>query len=186
MSDNAQSCPGDLTLISSPIRTCGGPTAVGCTSAKFCTDGVSYSQVCGRLRGYQVEITYWCLLSICEWPEKSVPSLTMLMLWCQQLPDTSWSQLIEALKQVKLNRIAKDIEKLLLPVVPAEEPALAQHKIKFLRQNLRPDKLIWKSISEFTIKYTKKMTCKRNQLRRWWELGLSQLCFWNYLLCFWA
>ena len=54
MSDNAQSCPGDLTLISSPIRTCGGPTTGGCASAKFSTHGMSYSQVCGRLRGYQV------------------------------------------------------------------------------------------------------------------------------------
>ena len=54
MSDNAQSCPGDLTLISSPIRTCGGPTTAGCASAKFSTHGMSYSQVCGRLRGYQV------------------------------------------------------------------------------------------------------------------------------------
>ena len=54
MSNKAQSCPGDLTLISSPIRTCGGPTTAGCTSAKFSTHGMSYSQVCGRLRGYQV------------------------------------------------------------------------------------------------------------------------------------
>ena len=54
MSDKAQSCPGDLTLISSPIRTCGGPITEGCASAKFSTHGMSYSQVCGRLRGYQV------------------------------------------------------------------------------------------------------------------------------------
>ena len=54
MSDNAQSCPGDLTLISSPIRTCGGPTTGGCASAKFSTHGMSYSHVCGRLRGYQI------------------------------------------------------------------------------------------------------------------------------------
>ena len=54
MYDNAQPCPGDLTLISSPIRTCGGPTTAGCASAKFPTHGMSYSQVCGRLRGYQV------------------------------------------------------------------------------------------------------------------------------------
>ena len=54
MSDNAQSRPGDLTLISSPIRTCGGPTTGGCASAKFSTHGMSYSKVCGRLKGYQV------------------------------------------------------------------------------------------------------------------------------------
>ena len=59
MSNNAQPCPGDLTLISSPIRTCGGSTTGGCTcvSAKFSTHGMSYSQVCGRLRGYQVGST---------------------------------------------------------------------------------------------------------------------------------
>ena len=54
MSNDAQSCPGDLKLISSPIRTCGGQTTAGCASAKFSTHGMSYSQVCGRLRGYQV------------------------------------------------------------------------------------------------------------------------------------
>ena len=57
MSDNIQSCPGDLTLISNPIRTCGGSTTGGCVSAKFSTHGMSYSQVCGRLRGYQVGST---------------------------------------------------------------------------------------------------------------------------------
>ena len=51
-----QPCPGNLTLISSPIRTCGGPngTAIGCTAAVFHTHGISYSRVCGKLRGYQV------------------------------------------------------------------------------------------------------------------------------------
>ena len=51
---NDKSCPGDLTFISSPIHTCGGPTTAGCASANFSTHGISYSQVCGRLRGYQV------------------------------------------------------------------------------------------------------------------------------------
>ena len=51
---NDKSCPGDLTFISSPIHTCGGPTSAGCASANFSTHGMSYSQVCGRLRGYQV------------------------------------------------------------------------------------------------------------------------------------
>ena len=53
---NDKSCPGDLTFISSPIHTCGGPTAPGCASANFSTHGISYSQVCGRVRGYQVGI----------------------------------------------------------------------------------------------------------------------------------
>ena len=33
---------------------CGGPTTAGYASANFSTHGMSYSQVCGRLRGYQV------------------------------------------------------------------------------------------------------------------------------------
>ena len=51
---NTKSCPGELTFIASPIETCGGPANPGCASANFSTHGVSYSQVCGRLRGYQV------------------------------------------------------------------------------------------------------------------------------------
>ena len=43
----------------------------------------------------------------------------MLTLWRQQQPGASWSQLIEALRQVKLNTIATDIEKLLMS--PAEQ-----------------------------------------------------------------
>ena len=54
MSNKLQSCPGDLKLITSPIRTCGGLTTPGCASANFSTHGISYSKVCGRLRGYQV------------------------------------------------------------------------------------------------------------------------------------
>ena len=54
---NDKSCPGDLTFISSPIHTCGGPTTTGCASANFSTHGMSYSQVCGRLRGYQMGTT---------------------------------------------------------------------------------------------------------------------------------
>ena len=57
MSDHLQSCPGNLTLIASPIRTCGGLATTGCASANFSTHGMSYSQVCGRLRGYQVGST---------------------------------------------------------------------------------------------------------------------------------
>ena len=35
----------------------------------------------------------------------------MLTLWRQRQADASWSQLIEALKQLKLNRVAREIEK---------------------------------------------------------------------------
>ena len=54
MSDHLQSCPGNLTLTESPIRTCVGLATRGCASANFSTRGISYSQVCGRLRGYQI------------------------------------------------------------------------------------------------------------------------------------
>ena len=52
---NDKSCPGDLTFNdSSPIQTCRGLTTIGCASANFPSRGISYSQVCGRVRGYQV------------------------------------------------------------------------------------------------------------------------------------
>ena len=54
MSNNLQSCPGDLNVINAPIRTCGSLTVPGCASANFSTHGISYSKVCGRLKGYQV------------------------------------------------------------------------------------------------------------------------------------
>ena len=57
MSKTSQPCPVGFRLIESPIRSCGGPTAAGCASVKFRTYGISYSQVCGRLRGYQVGAT---------------------------------------------------------------------------------------------------------------------------------
>ena len=52
MSSHKQSCPGDWTLINNPIRTCGSTPEAGCASAVFSTHGISYSQVCGRVRGY--------------------------------------------------------------------------------------------------------------------------------------
>jgi len=52
-----QSCPGDFSLITSPICTCGGLTTPGCIGAIFSTRGISYSKVCGRMRGYQVGAT---------------------------------------------------------------------------------------------------------------------------------
>ena len=43
----------------------------------------------------------------------------MLTLWRQRQTDASWNQLIEALNQLKLNRVATEIEKLLKP--PTEQ-----------------------------------------------------------------
>lgn len=54
MSAPTQDCPGNLTLIEEPIRSCGGPPSPGCASATFSTHGIKYSQVCGKLEGYQV------------------------------------------------------------------------------------------------------------------------------------
>ena len=55
MSSHKQSCPGNWTLINNPIRTCGSTPEAGCASAVFSTHGISYGQVCGRVRGYQKE-----------------------------------------------------------------------------------------------------------------------------------
>ena len=57
VSKTSQPCPVGFTLIESPIRSCGGLATAGCVSVKFRTYGISYSQVCGRLRGYQVGVT---------------------------------------------------------------------------------------------------------------------------------
>ena len=54
ISKTSQPCPVGFTLIESPIRSCGGLATRGCASVKFRTYGISYSKVCGRLRGYQV------------------------------------------------------------------------------------------------------------------------------------
>ena len=50
-----QNCPGEWQLITSPRRTCRRAWRVnsGCSLAAFSTDGVSYSDVCGRIIGYQ-------------------------------------------------------------------------------------------------------------------------------------
>ena len=47
--------PLTLTLISSPIYTCGSLVTKRCSSAKLSPYGMGSNQVCGRLTGYQVE-----------------------------------------------------------------------------------------------------------------------------------
>ena len=54
MSDSTQACPGNLNLIPKPVRSCVVKVSAGCSSASFSSYGISYSQVCGKLRGYQV------------------------------------------------------------------------------------------------------------------------------------
>jgi len=54
MSDSTQACPGNLNLIPKPVRSCGVKVSAGCSSASFSSYGITYNQVCGKLRGYQV------------------------------------------------------------------------------------------------------------------------------------
>ena len=56
MSDATQSCPSGFRLYQSGgVRACGRPTTIGggCASVQFPSNGISYSQVCGRVVGYQ-------------------------------------------------------------------------------------------------------------------------------------
>ncbi len=60
MTDPVESCPGVLRLYHvNGVRACGRPvTGSGsCRSIKFPSNGVRYSQVCGRVRGYQYHTT---------------------------------------------------------------------------------------------------------------------------------
>ena len=55
---SGSSCPGNFELYETPIRSCGGlRNKVGCAFANFSTYGITYSQVCGRMIGYQVGTT---------------------------------------------------------------------------------------------------------------------------------
>ena len=56
MSDATQNCPSALQYFSSAgLRTCGKKNTMGatCDSVQFASNGISYSQVCGRVIGYQ-------------------------------------------------------------------------------------------------------------------------------------
>ena len=59
MSDSTVNCPSGFRLYQSgSVRVCGRATSsVGsCTSVQFPSNGMSYSQVCGRVTGYQYYI----------------------------------------------------------------------------------------------------------------------------------
>ena len=56
MTDSTQNCPSGFRLYQSGgVRACGRATSNGgnCTSIQFPSNGISYSQVCGRVEGYQ-------------------------------------------------------------------------------------------------------------------------------------
>ncbi len=56
MTDPNQTCPGTWRLVPSPEKSCGrtSTSSNGCHSAVFDVHGLQYSQVCGRVIGYQV------------------------------------------------------------------------------------------------------------------------------------
>ena len=60
MSDATQNCPSGFRLYQSGgVRACGRPvTNIGsCASLQFPSNGISYSQICGRVTGYQYHST---------------------------------------------------------------------------------------------------------------------------------
>ena len=61
MTNQNQSCPSQWRYITTPRRTCGRVTSRGCDSVTYSSLGISYSQVCGRLVGYQFGSTeaFW-------------------------------------------------------------------------------------------------------------------------------
>ena len=53
MSNATQNCPSGFRLYQSGgVRACGRPGS-GCVSVQFPSNGISYSQICGRVVGYQ-------------------------------------------------------------------------------------------------------------------------------------
>ena len=55
ITDSAENCPSGFRLYQSGgVRACGRATSSGgsCTSVQFQPNGISYSQVCGRVVGY--------------------------------------------------------------------------------------------------------------------------------------
>ena len=63
MTDPGYSCPNGLNLTSYSKRTCRrSHTGIGCSSTTFSVGGLPYSQMCGRIRGYQFGATsaFYC------------------------------------------------------------------------------------------------------------------------------
>ena len=53
MNEPGASCPTSLRQTNTPAKLCGRRTAPGCSSITYPVDGIRYSMVCGRARGYQ-------------------------------------------------------------------------------------------------------------------------------------
>ena len=61
MTDSTENCPSGFKLYQSGgVRACGRPISNGgsCVSVQFPSNGISYSQVCGRVVGYQYKHTH--------------------------------------------------------------------------------------------------------------------------------
>ena len=61
MTDPSQSCPRTLASIINPVRSCGRRSSSGCDSVVYASHGIPYTQICGRLVGYQYGSTeaFW-------------------------------------------------------------------------------------------------------------------------------
>uniref|UniRef100_A0A1X7UKF6 Fibrinogen C-terminal domain-containing protein n=1 Tax=Amphimedon queenslandica TaxID=400682 RepID=A0A1X7UKF6_AMPQE len=60
MTDVTQNCPSGFGLYQSGgVKACGRPATNGgsCVSVQFSSNGISYSQICGRVTGYQYKAT---------------------------------------------------------------------------------------------------------------------------------
>ena len=52
MSKPQQTCPSPLRTLTTPQRMCAGQTSAGCSSVRYPTLGLNFTQVCGRAIGY--------------------------------------------------------------------------------------------------------------------------------------
>ena len=63
MNDSPQTCPSAWATINTPVRACGRRqyTSGSCDSVFYSTNSLSYTQVCGRINGYQFDSTnaFW-------------------------------------------------------------------------------------------------------------------------------
>ena len=57
MTEPNQKCPDGFDVVTNPKRACIRTTGEGCTSVKYSTRGIKYTQVCGRVRAYQDSTT---------------------------------------------------------------------------------------------------------------------------------
>ena len=78
MTNTDQTCPGEWQLVTSPRRTCRRSHNYACSLASFYTE-VSYSEVCGRLVGYQYGSTdaLWNPINVRTTPDNASSTQTL-------------------------------------------------------------------------------------------------------------